>query len=770
MATMVMTKTGLKSISALDQSVQPMVWSFLEKLSDNDESPGLKIKPLKNAADRRVRTGRVNKSYRAVLFRVDHDGQRIYHMVGVWPHDEGNEKALTSTAEEMASSVQLTFNAALGVAEVTGAETHDHAAVEKAFQMGREEGREEALTAAGRRDNPLENFSWTVDTLVEDAGITPRYAEAALQANDQAGLSAVADRMPEVQRLMLLELAMGTGIAEARRNLSLPDDQEVQQLREAEEEQQLTAGARNAPSAFSFIGSTPEEVKKAYNELSMAEWQIFLHPEQRRYVDHRGTGSFRLTGGAGTGKTVILVHRAREMHRRSPDARIMLTTYTVALGDSLRHQLKQLDHSVPQVPLGAAGVAVAGIDQVAAKVLDAATAEEKGAAQELIFGPGRNEFRRRVGGPQEVQLWKDAVLTADPQLEQSLTQEAFLGQEYLSVVLARRVKSLEEYVRVPRTGRGTRLSRSQRVELWKIFEQFRTSNLASDRLTFAEVTVLAAAILESRAELGRGHLVDHVLVDEAQDFHAGHWQLLRALAPVRGDDLFIAEDAHQRIYGQKLTLKQFGIEIRGRSRRLKLNYRTTAQNLRFAVSLLEGEKWEALEDNADDPDEVTSTLGYTSILTGPEPVIIERETVQEEYVAAAERIQYWQQRGRALEDVAVLARSKRHMQDLAQVLGSQGVPAQVLGRDSAVKEGAVQIRTMHAAKGMEFQCVLLTGVGADHLPARYALKNLPEAEQRDARQRERSLLYVAASRARDELVVTYSGAPSEFMAEASTRR
>lgn len=275
--------------------------------------------------------------------------------------------------------------------------------------------------------------------------------------------------------------------------------------------------------------------------------------------------------------------------------------------------------------------------------------------------------------------------------------------------------------------------------------------------------MMAAIVLETRAAETGEHLMDHVLVDEGQDFHAGHWQLLRALAPAQADDLFIAEDAHQRIYGQKLTLKQFGIEIRGRSRRLKLNYRTTAQNLRFAVSVLDGERWEALEEDATQSGEVTDTFGYTSILTGPVPRVLACDSARAEQETAAEQIRTWQQEGRALEDIAVLARHKQPMNEVHKTLTEAGIPAIVLERNKAAKAGAVQIRTMHTAKGMEFKCVLIIGVGADQLPARYALRNLPETEKNDARQRERSLLYVAATRAREELTVTYSGEPTELL-------
>lgn len=750
MPAVVLTNRGTENLQALDNSVVPMVLRFMEKLTEDDTTPGLMVKPLKNAADRRVRTARVNDDYRAVMMRVEGVQEPTYHLIGVWPHDEGNDRA---------SRLTMTFNPILGVTEVTEAESvvgSDEQAVHEAYQRG--------LADAALRENRLEDAGWTVQTLVEDAGISQRFAEAALAANNEDALYAVVGRMPEVQQLMLLDLAEGTPLHLAKEKLGLPSRVQVAALQDQDEDAQLAEGARNAPSSFAFIGDTPEAVQRAFEDLTMEQWQIFLHPEQQKYVNHSGRGSFRLTGGAGTGKTVILIHRARHLNRVGPERPILLTTFTRELADSLTQQLKRLDAQVPQVSVGQPGVAVAGIDQVAHRVVSSASAAERQAAQEKVFGVGRNDFLGRI--QREDDQWEAAVAAVGPDLDPQLQNPRFLRQEYLSVVLAHRVRSVRDYARVSRTGRGTRLGRRERVQLWNVFEQFRTTNLSQDKVIFAELAVLAAAILEARAEVGEGHLVRHVLADEAQDFHAGHWQLLRALAPAGSDDLFIAEDAHQRIYGQKLVLKKFGIQIQGRSRRLKLNYRTTAENLSFAMTLLAGEQWEPLDENPEDPEELTAGLGYVSLRSGPEPVLRQAADVAGEYDAAADQLRSWQQQGVGAEEIAVLARSAHQQGQVATELSSRGVQVQAVGRGAKPRAQAVGIRTMHNAKGMEFKCVLIFGAGASRLPARWDMDGLPEAERKDALQQERSLLYVAASRARDELAITYSGEPSDLLANS----
>lgn len=753
MPAVVLTNRGTENLQALDNSVVPMVLRFMEKLTEDDTTPGLMVKPLKNAADRRVRTARVNDDYRAVMMRVEGAQEPTYHLIGVWPHDEGNDRAARLT---------MTFNPILGVTEVMEADGGgaDEQAIQEAYQRG--------LADAALRENPLEDAGWTVQTLIDDAGIAARFAEAALEASDQQALYAVAERMPEVQQLMLLDLAAGAPLHEAKDKLGLPGKAQVAALQDADEDQQLAEGARNAPSSFAFIGETPEDVQRAFDDLSMEQWQIFLHPEQQKYVNHSGRGSFRLTGGAGTGKTVILIHRARHLNQVAPQRPILLTTFTRALAEALTQQLKRLDAQVPQVAVGEPGVAVAGIDQVAHRVLSSASVAERHAAQEAVFGIGRNDFLGRVQN--EEHQWEAAAAAVGPDLDPQLQNPAFLAQEYLSIILAHRVRSVRDYARVSRTGRGTRLGRQERVQLWKVFEQFRTSNLTEDKVTYPELTVLAAAVLEARAESGEGHVVQHVLVDEAQDFHAGHWQLLRALAPVGADDLFIAEDAHQRIYGQKLVLKKFGIQIQGRSRRLKLNYRTTAQNLSFAMGLLAGEQWQPLEEEPADPEELTAGLGYVSLRSGPQPVLLQEPDVAAEYDAAADQLRKWRDQGIDAEEIAVLARSQHQQGQVAAELGSRGAAVQAVGRGAKPRADAIGVRTMHTAKGMEFRCVLIFGAGASRLPALWDMEGMPEAERRDALQRERSLLYVASSRARDELAITYSGEPSELLVSSGESR
>ena len=756
----------------IDGSIKNRVLDFLQKLQLDDTTPGLHIEPMVNPRDKRVRTGRVTDEWRAVLFRMDVDGGPHYVYYGTWHHDE---------AIKVARSTVLKLNLSLGAPEFEdqgvpdaeealspAATPADAGAADEAAGNPTTSASEVpvissgaapapaptgAVTAGGAPTGsaavePWENQlpeRWAAERLHTEAGIQASAAAAALAARTRADLNAVIDGLPEAQGLVLLGLANGEDLAAIREELGLagPVDEALP------EDERLDRALREAPVGFAFVGENPQELREAFESLDIDRWRVFLHPEQRKYVTGRWNGSYRLSGGAGTGKTVVLVHRARDLVREDPHSRVLLTTFTRTLAAALAQQVKRLDADLPLVAMGDPGLGIAGIDQVAAKVISLATTGELDAAQTAVLGPGRNTMTQRIGATQKA--FRTAVDISDPDLSGPLVEPTFLEQEYVSVVLAQRITDEKGYLRAPRQGRGTALNRAARKELWKVFSQFRRSHQMTDTVTFPELAAIAAAVLEARAARGDTLPFDHVLVDEAQDFHAAHWLLLRALVPEGPDDLFIAEDSHQRIYGQKVPLSRFGIQIRGRSRRLRLNYRTTAENLAYAITLLEGGDYTDIEDEAE------STKDYRSVRSGPAPVVVRANGATDELGAAAAQVRRWMEADVAPEAVAVLVRTEQHAKRAAAALDAHGVANASVGRGETAGKGKVSVMTMHSAKGMEFERVVVMGADASEMASLFGHERLPEAERQDALLRERSLLYVAATRARDELVVTTPG-------------
>lgn len=736
--------TLAKQKDKLDGSVQKAAMDFLGKLQENDTTAGLHIEPIQNSQDSRVRTGRVNSMWRAVLFKLPMDGDAHYIYWGTWPHDKAIEKAKNSV---------LRVNPVFGFMEVIE-ETAPNLPTPTAPEVLTPTAPEE-LASTAQWTNGLSKHSWTHARLVNEAGIHESVARRVLTANNEAAFYRVIDRAPDVQGLILLDLANGRSMSDVRDELGLEDYVDDPGT---PEETKIIEGAKRDPAKlqFAFVGDNPEELREALESNDFEAWRTFLHPEQRQYASKSWNGPFRLSGGAGTGKTVVILHRANELAARNVSARIMLTTFTRTLASALTTNLKKL---APELLLatkpGDPGILTAGIDSIAHQIVFGASESERTEAALTVLGASHASMRNRPDNRDPSAQWKQALAAVDHGLDTELANPTFLEQEYIAVFLANQVTSKDDYLKVPRVGRGTALNRAKRLAVWRLVDAYRQANQLGEIITYPEIVALAVAIIRKRAAEGIPRPADHVLVDEAQDFHAAHWLLLRELAEQGRDDLFIAEDSHQRIYGQKVPLSRFGIAVVGRSRRLTLNYRTTAQNLDYAVGLLSGVRYEDIEGGEE------KSSDYRSIRTGPAPIQDGTNNVVEELDHVAARLRTWREEGVRGDTIGLLARTKGQIQKLQSGMAERGIEIRDIDRPG---DGtAPLVMSMHRAKGMEFSRVILFAINDGLLPLGYEISNLPASEAQDALLRERSLLYVAATRARDELVVSWSGTPSSLL-------
>lgn len=727
-----------KAMSKLDGSIKNKVYDFFEKLATDDTSPKLHIEPMKGAIDPRVRTGRVDLYWRAVLFRVDDKGSGpTYIYMGTWPHDDAIKIAERATLR--VNPINGTLEGLIG----------DSAPVEATPTPP------VVQPVPKSKASYLAVFGYKLADLTDGLGINPVIAARAIEAPDESALLEVAADGLEWEGSALLELATGVAIETIRENHGFAKEPVDKSL---DEDQQIIAALERPASKmqFAFVDDN-EELRRVIEGGDFAAWRTFLHPEQRKYVDADFSGAFRLSGGAGTGKTVVAIHRARRLARDNPDARIVLTTFNATLAQGLKTDLKALDPGlrIADKP-GDPGVYVGGIDSLGRDVLHRSGGAAATACQR-VFGHGVEFGSKRTASDA---VWREVAQSVDSGLDAKLAAPAFLETEYVAVVLANRVATLEQYAKVARPGRGVRLSRPQRIAVWKLVEAFRRQSQMDETISFPEVLALAAEALRIRTERDDTYLVDHVIIDEAQDLHATHWALLRALVADGTNDLFIAEDSHQRIYGSPVVLSRFGIKIVGRSRRLTLNYRTTAQNLHFAVSVLSGAEYRDLEQGEE------STSDYRSARNGPAPELISCPDLAAELEAVATKVKGWlAEDGVESESIAVLTRSQDERDRFVRGLGERGVTARAVDKN-APTPGQPLVMTMHRAKGMEFSRVVLAGADEKHVPSPATLRNVPDEERAEALLRERSLLYVASSRARDALVVTWSGKRSELLGQS----
>ncbi|TBL44926.1 DNA helicase UvrD [Verrucosispora sp. SN26_14.1] len=700
-----------KLASKIDGSVRGKAMSFLQKLGADDTTPGLHIEPIQHSADPRVRTGRVDEFWRAVMFRLDGDGDTHYVIHGIWPHDD----AITT-----AQRVRLKVNPINGLPQVEE--------IEPAFVPVPQP----PATTTPESAKPLfARLGHEHADLMDKLGLPEDVATQAAAAADEDVILALAERHDGWIGTILVDLAAGDDIDAVVQRMQL------EKTSSSDDDADVLQSLKRPAAAlqYAFIDGQ-EELRRVIEGGDFGAWRIFLHPEQRRYIDRPYNGPFRLAGGAGTGKTVVLVHRARALAQRDPAARIVLTTFTANLADALGDSLTQLDPRVPQTKtLGQPGVYVTGVDALAAAVLRTAGNGLAPAMRDVL-----GEERAAPLSRTTPNLWREVVESTGTSLPSEIANETFLATEYTHVVLPNKVHDETGYLRVRRPGRGVALDRAKRRAVWALIDAYRERCRIDGSLDFTEAAAVAAAHLAA----GGDRPADHVLVDEGQDLSPTHWLLLRATVEQRPDDLFIAEDSHQRIYGSRVVLGRYGIAIVGRSQRLTLNYRTTAQNLRYAMAFLDGSQYVDLQDEPE-------STGYRSARSGPAPIEVVVESLTDELHAVVRHVRSWLDAGDTPETVAVLVQDRFHRDRVVTALTEQGVDARAVDRDRP-PTGRVPVLTMHRAKGTEFSKVVLAA-GKPALAELERLAGLDPAERADAELRGRSLRYVAATRARDQLVV-----------------
>jgi superfamily I DNA/RNA helicase len=482
-----------------------------------------------------------------------------------------------------------------------------------------------------------------------------------------------------------------------------------------------------------------------------AAWRTFLHSSQRE-IAYRPSyaGPAQVTGGPGTGKTVTLLHRAAFLAARAAmpsevgqpatagqasrpgpgAAQILVTTFNGNLAEALHAQLGLLirDAAVRS------RVEVLNVDRLAYGVVKQARGHPVIADERVL----RTRWAKAAA---------DAGLAFTP---------AFGKNEWEQVILAQDLRTEQAYLACPRTGRGRPLTRAQRSLLWQATQRVTAELAAARESTHLQLANEATRLLRQAGE----PCYRHILVDEAQDLHLAQWRLLRAAVAPGPDDLFIAADPHQRIYDSRVSLASLQINVRGRSRRLSLSYRTTQEILAWAVPLLGADPVVGLDG------EVDSLLGYRSPIRGQRPQLEVAATRADEFAVLAERIRSWLSAGIEPRAIGVAARSASLVREAREALKADDIMTVPL-RGFGVRSGtpAVRIGTMHAMKGLEFQAVAVIGVEQGLVPEPAAIT--PESEDAITHaqdlQRERCVLFAACTRARDHLFVSGTGAPSTFL-------
>ncbi|AGZ52171.1 UvrD-helicase domain-containing protein [Mycobacterium kansasii] len=692
MPTLAIDKGFLADLVKLEKPVAKRVTEVFDEF-DTATHTGLHLEKINNARNPRFRSIRIDQSWRGIILAPE--AGDVYTLLKVLPHDD---------AYAWAQRSNVSVNTATG-----GIEIRDEEAIDRALPQ--------LAKAAEKAESRL--FDKISDADLTRLGIDHKTRAFARALTNPGQLDEAKSALPETQWDVLCGLAAGFTPDEVWADLG------AQILNEPVDTEDLDAAVLRSRDRVVLVNG-PEELMNVF-AYPFATWRVYLHPTQRAVVDASYKGPARVTGGPGTGKTVVVLHRAHVLAKRN-EGRVLVTTFTSTLTDTLRSGLDMIvdDDEVDE------RIEVSNVDRLAHRI-----------------------FRRKHGPPNLLNADDDKGLWLSiiDKLGLPFT-DVFLAEEWRHVVLARRIGTAAAYLSAKRTGRGRALGSRQRAQVWQAMWEFEQALTQLGAWTHETIRREATALLEADTTKPYRHIV----IDEAQDLSPDQWRLLRAAVAEAPDDIFIAGDTHQRIYNNRVSLRDVGINIAGRSTRLNLNYRTTAEILGWSLGLLRGERIDDMEGGLD------SIAGCRSYVHGAPPRLQGFDKLDAETRFIASTVNEWINSGVAPSEIGIAVRAKWFGSKVADALKAMGIKTVDLAKAST-KDDAVHVGTMHRMKGLEFRCVGVAGVGAKFVPAANAVTPIDEDRQTHEQdlERERCLLFVACTRAREELLVTWHGQPSPFL-------
>ncbi|QFG22806.1 UvrD-helicase domain-containing protein [Actinomadura sp. WMMB 499] len=716
-----------KEIMKLPRSVKGAIYDFQHKFRHNPENKGLRLKPLKGHPE--LYSARVNDDYRALLL---HAGGVEYILVAVKPRGDVYEHLDRYRPQVNPVTGGIEF-VDLVVAE--GSLTTGPARTRAAEAPERPEA-----PAAPAERAPL--FAAHPDDRLVGLGVAEPLLPLVRRLTTETELLALAEYAPQLTGEVLLALHDGRTPDEVLEQVTAP----VAVDEKVDTGDYATALRRPATA----VTTGDADLREILEQSDFGRWKVFLHPAQRKLVERGHRGPARVSGGPGTGKTIVALHRVRHLVERLPAGggkSVLLTTFNKNLAADLQARLVALAGAEV-----AARVHITNVDKLAA---------------EIVAETEHGRARRRIDDGKARELWEELLAETG----ENRWDAGFLNEEWTQVILGQGLKTRAEYFRARRAGRGRPLSRKDRADLWKLTERYvmllEDRNLSTlQQVTERAAQLEAAAARDRAAYAERPGLQDdsgmrrraryrHIVVDEAQDLSAAHWRMLRAMADPGPDDLFIVGDAHQRIYGNQVSLGALGIAIRGRSSRLTLSYRTTHEILGTAVRLLGADTWDDLDDGGDD------LVGYRSVLRGGHPGLRGFRDWNAELDGIAAQVAEW-----GGDSIAVCVPERWMVAEVERRLAADGVVASAITGDGPRHGDApVHVGTMHRFKGLEYRRMIVAGVADGLVPPAWVLRLADEDAVRYRRElrRFRSLLFVAVTRARDDVAISWHGGKSRFL-------
>ena len=689
--------TFTDSLAKLTGDEQKAVKTTAFDLQMNPAHPGLKLHPIERAKDKYFWSVRVGRDVRLIIHRtassfllcyVDHHDAAYQ-----WAERRRLERHPTTGAAQLVEIRETVREVQVPRYVDVDVPTSNIAAVSGPRQAPR------AAIFAGASDDYLLGYGVPVEWLGD------------VRAATEDTLLDVADHLPAEAAEALLQLATG-GTPAPRAPAAAGAD---------------PFAHPDAQRRFRVMADV-EALQRAL-DYPWEKWTVFLHPAQRQLVERHYNGPARMSGSAGTGKTIVALHRAVHLARAHPESRVLLATFSDALATALRTRLRRLIGNEPKI----------------AERLEVHS----------VSGIGRRLYAASIGRPKHARDEDVRELLRDSAtgVEGHRFSAHFVWSEWSTVVDAWQLASWEDYRDVQRLGRKTRLAEQQRALLWSIFARVRSALAEQERLTEpAMFTRLAAQMAETAHPP-----FDFCVIDEAQDVGVAELRFLAALGGGRPDSLFFAGDLGQRIFQTPFSWRSLGVDVRGRSHTLRINYRTSHQIRRQADRLLPPELAD-VDGNAHQRGETVS------LFNGPAPEVTTFESAEDEAAAIANWLRARRAEGYAPQAIGVFVRSHDQIERALSAVRNAGLTPVELSVRSGSASGSVAVGTMHLAKGLEFRAVAVAACDDEVIPLQARIEQVAdETDLEEFYNTERHLLYVACTRARDRLLVTGVEPASEFL-------
>lgn len=684
------------ALSKLPKAQLNKTIKLVDKFKNNPKSNGLSYEKLH--ATNNMHSIRVDGSYRCIVMSPQNND--VYILLWVDKHDD---------AYDWAKKHKCMVNAQTGSLEI----------IQATYEI------EDVLTSHDKHSETF--FSKFKDKELLKLGVNEKSLKYVKLLNNEDDLDNLRKYITEEVYEALFYLLSGDSYEEVYNYLYADNNTEV-------DEDDFTTALGNDSSKRNFY-VVEENDTELINMLNapLEKWRVFLHPSQRKLVKKVYNGPLRVLGGAGTGKTVVAMHRAKYLASQInlfEDKKILFTTYTKNLAIDIHENLKKIcdDETLSKIE-------VKNLDQWAYEFLT-----KHGYKNEIVYSNKTDD------------LWEHALTLKPSGLD---LPDSFFKEEFERIIQAKAVGTLNDYIKVSRTGRGTRLSRAQRKQIWEVFEEYRLLLSAKNYKEPSDAMRDVRILLKNTKQ---GSLYSHVIIDEAQDLSAEAFRLIRDIVDESKNDIFIVGDAHQRIYGHKVVLGQCGINIIGRGKKLKLNYRTTDEIRKWAVTLLDGEQIDDMDNGVD------SNIDYKSLYHGPKPLVKSFASYEDEVEFVNNYIKELKKEDENSR-ICIVARTQKIVDAYSNYFTEKNISTIKISRNTKdnIANNGIRLATMHRVKGLDFDHVIITSMNDGIVPLELFDKS-DEQQIEDAKLlREKSIVFVAATRAKKSLLITYYGNKSKIL-------